>query len=455
MLEQFESFLGTAVGFIWDPTVVYLVLGAGLVFTIVTRGVQFRGFVHSLVAISGRYDKKKDEGEITHFQALSAALSATVGLGNIAGVALAIQAGGPGAVFWMWVAAILGMATKFATCSLAVMHRKIDADGVVSGGPMYYIELGLGKSWKPLAMAFAFCTALGALGGGNMFQANQTATILHEYFSIPKLVTGLILAVLVGLVVIGGIRRIGQVASKLMPIMCLIYISGALVVISTHLSELPGLLQSIFHDAFTGTAAKGAFLGIGFRTAFIEGVKRAAFSNEAGLGSAPIAHAAARTKEPIREGVVAMIGPFIDTILVCTMTAMVILITGVWQSSGKGGVALTMEGFNEAFATINLGLFVVPLGVFFFALSTMISWSYYGLKAVEYMFGRKAELYYKLLFVSLIVLGALWSANLVDNFSLSAMGLMAVPNLIGTLFLIPHLTRESKNYFSRLRAGKF
>lgn len=455
MAKQIDLFLEAAVGYVWNLPLVFLLLGAGLIFTLVTHGVQFRGFIHSLVAISGRYDEKKDTGEITHFQALSAALSATVGLGNISGVAVAIKTGGPGALFWMWIAAILGMATKFATCSLAVMHRKIDSIGSISGGPMYYIELGLGKSWKPLAMAFAFFAAIGTLGGGNMFQANQCADVLREYFGVPAWITGVVLVFLVGLVIIGGIQRIGKVTSKLMPLMCGLYVLGALVVLSTHIKVLPGLFVSIFHDAFTGTAAIGGFAGIGMRQVLIQGVRRAVFSNEAGLGSAPMAHAAAKTKEPIREGVVAMIGPFIDTILVCSMTAMVILATGVWQTSDKSGVALTVEAFNQGLAGFSLGLIIVPLSVFFFALSTMISWSYYGQKAMEYMFGPWIQMPYRIFFICLIFVGAMWKLGPVLNFSDITLGLMAIPNLIGTLWLIPTVRRETSSYFARLKAGKF
>jgi len=291
--------------------------------------------------LRGKYDDPEDEGDLSHFQALCAALSATIGLGNIAGVAVAISTGGPGALFWMWVCAFFGMATKFTTCTLATKYRTIDERGHAHGGPMYSIEMGLGKAWKPLAVAFAACGVMASFGGGNMFQSNQVAGNLERYFLLSPKVTGVALAILVAVVIIGGIRRIGQVAGRLVPFMCVIYVLGALYVMLTHIADLPQVFAMIFHHAFAGTAAAGGFMGAATKLVIVQGVRRATFSNEAGLGSAPIAHAAARTKEHVREGLVAMLGPFIDTIVICSMTATVIIITGTWRNDAIGRVVRT------------------------------------------------------------------------------------------------------------------
>ncbi len=369
--------LAWLVGMIWSNPLFLLLLGAGLVFTVLTRFIQRRALTHGIACIRGLYDRPEDAGQINHFQALCAALSATIGLGNIAGVGVAISTGGPGAVFWMWVVGLLGMATKFITCTLAVMFRETrdvpdpsapdlaeadaeahsleyrgeadspqtpplpQARGEVRGGPMWYMQKALVEPlrakgnpvwgfFRILAVLFALFTALGALGGGNMFQSHEVAATLEENFNVPPVLSGVALALLVSMVVIGGIKRIGQVAGALVPFMCVLYVVGSMIIILRNYDAVPAMIASIFHDAFTGTAAGGAFLGITLRQAFVQGLRRACFSNEAGMGSAPIAHAAAKTDEPVREGVVAALGPFIDTIVICTMTALVILITNTW-----------------------------------------------------------------------------------------------------------------------------
>jgi len=375
---QVGEWVGWLVGVIWSNPLFFLLLGAGLLFTVLTRFVQWRALTHGIACVRGLYDRPEDAGQINHFQALCAALSATIGLGNIAGVAVAIAAGGPGAVFWMWVVGLLGMATKFITCTLGVMFRETrdvpdpsapalaeaDAEahvleyrdeagspdvppeplarGEVRGGPMWYMQKALveplrrrgNPAWalfRVLAVLFAVFTALGALGGGNMFQSHEVAATLEQNFGIPPAYCGVVLAILVAMVSIGGIKRIGQVAAALVPFMCLLYVFGSVFIIARNHAAVPATLGTIFHDAFSGTAAGGAFLGITVRQAFVQGLRRACFSNEAGMGSAPIAHAAARTNEPVREGVVAALGPFIDTLVICTMTALVILITGAWS----------------------------------------------------------------------------------------------------------------------------
>jgi AGCS family alanine or glycine:cation symporter len=317
-----------------------ILVGTGIYMTFRLGWVQVRGFRHGLGLISGRYDDPKDAGEITHLQALSAALSGTIGIGNIAGVATAIHLGGPGAVFWMWVTAVFGMSLKFSSAALSLKYRVLHPDGSASGGPMYFIERGLGKKWKPLAVAFAICAATASLGIGNMTQSNTVAHNFHQFFHVPRIVTGLSLGFLVWLVIVGGIKRIGQVASRLVPAMCLLYILGGLIVLILRIGDIPACLAMIVRDAFSGTAATGGFVGVAVASTIRFGVDRGLFSNEAGLGSAPIAHAAAKTREPTREGLVAMLGPFIDTLVVCTMTALVIVSTGVWKNRFEGSCPL-------------------------------------------------------------------------------------------------------------------
>ncbi len=333
MTDVLLSFLDYLNGnFIWGPyLMIPLLLGTGLYLTIKMGFVQIRRFFHAFGIISGKYDDPKDEGEINHFQALSAALSATIGIGNIAGVATAIHWGGPGTVFWLWVGGIIGMATKYTSCLLSHHFREIHSDGTISGGPMYFIEKGLGKKFKWLAGTFAVCTAFAALGIGNMVQSNSAAQGLKADFGISPWVTGIFLSVLVWLVIIGGIKRIGKVASRLVPVMAVLYILAAVTILLINIEKIPGAFRLIFESAFTPVAATGGFLGASFFLVLRWGIARSLFSNEAGLGSAPIAHAAAKTKEPVREGLVAMVGPFIDTLMICTMTALVIITTGAWN----------------------------------------------------------------------------------------------------------------------------
>ncbi|GAB4292120.1 MAG: sodium:alanine symporter family protein [Myxococcota bacterium] len=448
-LQAIADFLEIAVGYVWGVPLALMSILAGVYLTIVMRGVQFRGFFHSWACISGKYDDPKETGEVTHFQALSSALSATIGLGNIAGVAIAITVGGPGALFWMWVVAFFGMATKFTECSAAVMFRDKHADGSVSGGPMYYIRNGLGEAWKPLAGAFAILAGVSSFGIGNMFQANQMADALYENFSIPKAATAVVVVLLVGLVIIGGIKRIGKVASKIVPIMVAFYVLGALYVILSNYEKIPECFALIFRDAFTGEALGGGMVG-----ALITGAKRATFSNEAGLGSAPIAHAAARTNVPIREGVVALLEPFLDTILVCTMTALVIIITGFWQNPAHlGGSPLTTAAFDSAIP--GYGKYIVTAGIVLFAYSTMISWSYYGEKCFRYLFGEKAVMPYKIIFLVLLFVGAIWKLAPVINLSDIMNGFMMLPNIVAIIALSSRMAKEANRYFERLEAGEF
>ncbi len=454
-METINAFLKTTAGYVWGLPLAILLVGAGLTFTFMFRGIQWYGFAHAIRVIRGKYDRKDDPGEITHFQALSTALSATVGLGNIAGVAVAIQLGGPGATFWMIVTGLVGMATKFTECSLACMYRKVDANGEVRGGPMYYIEDGLGTSFKPMAIFFSFAGIMASIGAANMFQTNQAAAILEGNFGVPRLATGVVMAVLTGAVIVGGIRRIGRVTAKVLPAMAIVYVTGALIVILANIGDIPEMFGMIIRGAFSETALAGGAAGIAVRTALVWGVRRACFSNEAGLGSAAIAHSAARTDQPIREGVVALLEPFIDTVVICTMTSLVIIITGTWQtgSAELRGVNMTAAAFESALA--GFGQYFMPVAVTLFAYSTLISWSYYGERCVNYIFGRKGILPYKLIFCVMAVVGAVWDLVPVVNFADIMLALMVIPNMIAISLLAKKVREATREYFTKLKAGEF
>lgn len=459
ILNEVFKKIGT---FAWGPVTIILLLGTGIYYTFLLKGLQFRGFKHALDLIRGKYDNPKDEGEITHFQALSAALSATIGTGNIAGVATAIAVGGPGAVFWMWVVAIVGMLLKYASCTVALKFRKTHPDGTVSGGPMYFLEYGLKQKW--LGILFAFFTAVASFGIGNMVQANSVADSFSkllikagpfeiEKLFATKLIIGIVLAVLTALVIIGGIKRIGRVASAIVPVMSVVYVVGALVILAVNYTKINDALFLIFKHAFTPISARGGFAGAGVMLAIRYGVARALFSSEAGLGSAPIAHSAAKTKEPVREGLVAMIGPFIDTIIICSMTAMVILISDAWTWTGEAGEQLT--GAHLTSTAFNAGLpfvghYIVTFGLVFFAFSTLISWSYYGDRCAEYLFGEAAVPVYRWIYVILIPVGAVIKLEMVWNISDTFNALMAFPNLIGILGLSGLVLAMTRDYFKRL-----
>ena len=455
------------VGFVWGygadflggvPLLVVALLLAGLFFTLYYRLPQFRHFKHAIDVTAGKYDKPEDKGEISHFQALCAALSATIGLGNIAGVAVAIAAGGPGAVFWMWLAALVGAATKFTSISLSLMYREVtteDGETVVHGGPMYTIKQGLGKVFAPLAFVYALFTILSAFGAGNMFQSQSVASLLDANGGVPTWVTGIIFAALTAAVILGGIKRIGNVAGKLVPTMVVLYFGAAVVIVLMNIGSVPELLWKIVHDAFTGTAAVGGFAGVGIQTVIAQGIRRAVFSNEAGMGTAAMAHSAAKSK-PIQEGIVGLLGPYIDTIVVCTVTALVLLITGEWMNAGGDNVGsvLTSTAFSSVLGTI--GGWIVTLTVIFFAFSTIISWSYYGEKGVTYLFGngKKGIMVYRIIFVAFVFVGAVSKLTPVLNFSDAVFGLLAIPNLICNVLLSSELKKSLKDYEADLKAGK-
>ncbi len=572
-LDDATRVLGKVAGYIWSMPLVILLVGSGVYFSIRLVFPQFRRLGHGIAVARGKYDNPDDPGDITHFQALCAALSATVGVGNIAGVAIALHAGGPGAIFWMWVAALFGMVTKYAECTLSQKYRVIHSDGSISGGPMYYIEKGMGSRFKWLAIVFASCGLIATFGGGNMVQSNSMVIAFTDQFAtqkfyndtplsklnsgketsktgdtefiikthngktieidisrtktvggfldiinyhpknmshvvmaeiatdrnsieftdltdgkheftlaspdgsnliknlgflnnegainklsngkistiIPerlvlKAILGVVISVIVGMVIIGGIKRIGKVASRLVPVMSSIYVAGALFIILWSYDRIVDSFYLIFKHAFTPTAATGGFAGATVLYAITWGVRRAAFSNEAGLGSAPIAHAAAKTKEPVREGLVAMMGPLIDTLVICTMTALVIIITGEWTGKADSSV-LTKNAFNAGIPYF--GGVIVAVGLILFAISTAISWSYYGDRCAEYLFGRRAILPYRWIYVVALFVGAVVRLEIVWNFSDITLGLMSLPNLFAIIALSGVVISLTKDYFSR------
>ncbi len=572
-LGEATEVLGKIAGYIWSMPLVILLVGSGVYFSIRLAFPQFRRIGHSIAVARGKYDNPDDPGDITHFQALCAALSATVGVGNIAGVAIALHAGGPGAIFWMWIAGLFGMVTKYAECTLAQKYRVIHSDGTISGGPMYYIEKGMGSRFKWLAIVFAICGLIATFGGGNMVQSNSMTIAFTDQFAtqkyhnstplskmnngreniivkdsafvikvsngktievdtsraktvsdllnaindhpkngsrivmaeiatdrncieftdltegkneftiassdddkliknlgfvkddgsinklgngkistlvpekpVLKAVLGVAISVIVGMVIIGGIKRIGKVASRLVPVMSSIYVAGALFIILWNYGMIADSFYLIFKHAFTPTAATGGFAGATVLYAITWGVRRAAFSNEAGLGSAPIAHAAAKTKEPVREGLVAMMGPLIDTLVICTMTALVIIITGKWTGNADSSV-LTKNAFNAGIPYF--GGVIVAIGLILFAISTAISWSYYGDRCAEYLFGSRAIMPYRCVYVVALFVGAIVQLEFVWNFSDITLGLMALPNLFAIIALSGVVISLTKDYFSR------
>jgi AGCS family alanine or glycine:cation symporter len=449
IIQLLTDFTGIMAGYAWGKPSIILLVGTGLYLTIRLRFIQFRGLKHSFQLISGKYDKKDDPGEVTHFQALSAALSATIGTGNIAGVATAIALGGPGAVFWMWVTALVGMASKYTSCTLALKFREVHPDGEVSGGPMYTLKNGLGLPM--LGGAFAVFTLIASFGIGNMVQANSVVdglTFIVPQIGEYKLIVGVFIAIMVGLVIIGGIRRIAKVASRIVPFMAIAYCGSAIVILVMNVEQIPSAFSTIINHALNPWAVGGGAIG----TALRFGVARGVFSNESGLGSAPMAHAAARTKEPVREGLVAMIGPFIDTIIICTMTALVIIIMGAWgdaKPEGLEGASLSVYAFQQALGTA--GAWIVGLGLVFFAYSTILAWSYYGDRSAEYLFGHRAVLPYRIVYTVLVVVGAYIPLKLVWNFADIANIFMAVPNLISVILLAKFTKQLSSDYFNRMK----
>lgn len=441
------------------PIIVLWLIFAAFFFTFYFNFVNIRAIGHALSVVKGDYDNPDDKGEVSHFQALTAALSGTVGLGNIAGVAVAISLGGPGATLWMILAGFLGMTTKFAECTLGVKYRKENPDGSVSGGPMYYLSEGFSRRnmkglGKALAVFFAVMAIGGSFGGGNMFQGNQAAAQLleitggEEGFLGSKTLIGILMAVIVGMVIIGGIKSIAKVTEKIVPFMCGIYVFAACIILAKFYYLIPETFVKIGEGAFSPDAMYGGLIGV-----MIQGFKRAAFSNEAGVGSASIAHSAAKTNEPVSEGIVALLEPFIDTIIVCTMTALVTIITGEYLNPETNGIAQTSAAFGQVLSWFP---YVLSLAVVLFAISTMISWSYYGLKSWTYLFGesKASDVSYKIVFLIFIVVGAAMNLDAVIGFSDAMIFAMSFANIIGLYVMAGELKSDLKSYETRVKSGE-
>jgi AGCS family alanine or glycine:cation symporter len=432
---------------VWGPVLLILVLGTGTYLSFMTGffSITKLGYVlkNTLLKMFAKDDK--GEGEVTAFQAVATALAATVGTGNIAGVATAIALGGPGAVFWMWLAAIMGMTTKFAEVVLAVNYREKTPDGRFVGGPMYYITNGLGKNWKWLAVIFAFFGTFASFGIGCMVQSNSVALSAQSTFGVPVMVTGIVLAVLTGAVIVGGIKRIGAFTEKLVPFMAALYILGGLWLLIANAARLPAAFGMIFSNAFTGTAAVGGFAGTVMMQAIRYGVARGIFTNEAGLGSAPIAHAAATTDHPVRQGLWGVFEVFTDTIVICSITALSILVTGVWET-GESGAVLSAMAFDTGIPVV--GKYIVSIGLILFAYSTILGWEYYGERCLEYLFGTKPIFAYRIIWVIAVIVGAVGGLTFMWDLADTLNGLMAFPNLVGVLMLSPVVFKLTKEYFS-------
>ena len=452
MIEYLDKIMAIFAEVMWSMPLVIALIASGIFFTLYSRMIPFRYLGHAVDILRGKYDSEDDPGQITHFEALSSALASTVGMGNIAGVAIAIHTGGPGVIFWMWLSAIIGMGTKFFTCTLAVMYRGKDDSGEIQGGPMYFIEMGLGPKYRPLALFFSIAGMFGCL---TFFQANQLAQIIRDFIYQPlglfqesqmigDGMTGITVALIVGIVVFGGIKRIAKVASKLVPFMVGIYFLSAVFILFSHFTEIPGLIYLIFQDAFTGDAVLGGALG----SLIIIGIKRGVFSNEAGTGTEAMAHGAAKTKEPVREGLVAMMGPFIDTIVVCTVTALVILVSGIYETEANG-VTLTALAFEKELGIV--GKLILIIAVLNFSLTTMFGYSYYGRKCTGYIFGTKRKPAYNWFYVSMIVIASIVSIDIAINFVDGMFAMMVIPTLISTLLLAPKVMAEARRYFSEFQ----
>ena len=445
MQSQLLGLLETVNAWVWGPPLLALLVGTGVYLTLLLRGLQLRMLGHALyLALIVRREPGDQPGDITHFQALMTAMAATVGTGNIAGVATAIAAGGPGALFWMWITGLFGMATKYAEALLGVRFRRRDSRGTMSGGPMYYLADGLGLPW--LGALFAVFAAISACGIGNMVQSNSVADAVEAMFGVHRGVTGILMAVATGVVILGGIRSIARVAGALVPLMIILYLTATVVILIIYANRILPALSLILHSAFTPTAAAGGFAGAAVMLTIRMGVARGIFSNESGLGTAPIAAAAAKTRYPVVQAMVSMTQTFIDTIIVCTATGLVILITGAWYS-GETGAELTTIAFTRGLPG-NLGGIIVASALILFAYTTLLGWSYYGEKSVEYLLGERSIRWYRLLFCILIAVGAVAELELVWTFADIMNGLMALPNLIGLLALSGLVAAETRSYFA-------
>lgn len=435
----------------WGTPLIILLSGGGLWLLIYSRFLPFRYLKHALLILFGRYDNPSEPGQLSHYQALSTALAATVGMGNVSGVAVAIVTGGPGAIFWMWVSAIIGVATKFFTCTLSVMYRGNDDQGEIQGGPMYFITVGMGDKWRPLAVFFSIACIIGV---SPLFQANQLTQVIRDVVLIPNgihpglgtnLGTGLVIAFLVALVLLGGVKRLGKVAGNLVPIMVCVYLITILFILSQNPEAIGPGFKLIFSDAFTGKAVMGGTIG----SVIMTGVRRAAFSNEAGLGTAPMAHGAAKTSEPVREGLVAMLGPIIDTIVVCTLTALAIIVTGTWETSSANGITLTAQAFDKAIP--EYGHYILIACIFIFAITSLFAFPYYGGKCVSFVFGSKWKPLYHMIYTLSILIGATSTLTVIISAIDGAFAMMAIPTMFAAIYLSPKVLLEAKRYFEQLK----
>lgn len=455
-MELLDQWIASFASFVWGLPLLVLLIGGGLYLLILSKFLPFRYLGHAIQVLRGKYDDPNDPGQISHFQALATALSATVGMGNIAGVAVAISIGGPGAVFWMWVSAIVGMSTKFFTSTLAIMYRGKDSAGELQGGPMYFIREGLGAKWKPLAVMFSIC---GLIGAFPIFNVNQLTQAINDILLKPNgvevglgsnIIIALILVALTSVVILGGLKRIGKTASKLVPSMVVLYFVLVVIILVVNMSEVPKYFLMIFTDAFEANHMKGDVVFGGILGALIiHGIRRGAFSNEAGIGTAPMAHGAAKTDEPVREGLVAMLGPAIDTLIVCTLTALAILVTGVWQTTDANGVSLTASAFNNAIPSI--GSYLLLLCIAIFSISSLFSYSYYGTKCMSFLFGADKKHYYNYFYIASIVIGATTSLSMMINLIDGVFALMAIPTMTATIILAPKVIKEIKTYTAKLK----
>ena len=455
-MDIINNFFAELSNFLWGNFgVANLVIGGGVFFLIYSRLTPFRYFKHAFEVLLGKHDDPNDEGQISHFQALSTALSSTVGIGNIAGVAVAISLGGPGALFWMWISAIVGMATKFFTCSLGIMYRGYDSDNVLQGGPMYVIEQGMGKKFKFLSYWFSIAGLVGCL---SLLQANQLTQIMSDYivksFDIEQsfnlnLMIGIIIAILVSSVIFGGLSRIAEVASKIVPFMVVVYLLSGLFIVLSNASSIPAIFSNIFLSAFNGSSVAGGFAG----TAIVisQGFRRAAFSNEAGMGTEVMAIGASKNNQPIKSGLVAMIGPLIDTIIVCTITGLVILLSSEWIEGTYSGVSLTQKSFSNYLGLA--GDYILIFSVATFTLSTMFGYSYYGCKCASYLFGTNSKFYYRIFYVLTLVIGSVLSLDLAVNIVDAMFALMAFPTMISALYLAPNIKKEANRYFASIKGN--
>jgi AGCS family alanine or glycine:cation symporter len=458
-MEQLNQFIADFASAVWGLPLLILLIGGGLYLLIRSKFAAFLLIGHAFQVLRGKYDNPNDPGEISHFQALTTALSSTIGMGNIAGVAVAISFGGPGAVFWMWISAVVGMSTKFFTSTLAIMFRGRDSAGELQGGPMYFIMEGLGKTWKPLAIMFSLCGLIGALP---VFNVNQLTQAINDILLTPNgvevgftsnLVVGLVLVGITALVILGGLGRISKTASKMVPAMVLLYFISVMVILVVNIDVVPRYFTMIFTDAFAAENFKGdAFFGGVLGGLILLGIRRGAFSNEAGIGTAPLAHGAAKTDEPIREGLVAMLGPAIDTLVVCTLTALAILVTGVWETTSNNGVSLTASAFSEAMPGIGKYLLLVCIAVF--SISSLFSYSYYGSKCMSFLIGADKKHYYNYIYIASIILGATTSLSMMINLIDGFFALMAIPTMLATIILAPKVLKELTAYKQRLKENK-